>query len=196
VDKARIFVIHGRNGEAAEATRQFLRALGLQPSDFDEVKRRIGGSPFIRQVIRRGVTDATAVIALFTPDEQATLDEYFERVGDKPEELQRWQARPNVIFEAGVAMGIDESKMIFVTLGSDVSLFSDAGGPPVVRMDNSPQKRDELRALLKTAGCAVDEHRDSLGQGDFESCVDRFATIATQAPPTVVPVTVVGDDVR
>jgi predicted nucleotide-binding protein len=186
-DPKRVFVLYGRNREAAEATRQFLSALGLQSTDFDEIKRRIDGSPSIRQVVHLGVAEATAVIALFTPDEQATLDEYFERVGDQPEQLQRWQARPNVIFQAGLALGIDESKTIFVALGSDVSLFSDEGNRSVVGMDNSTQKRHELRALLETAGCAIAEDGDWLHQGDFETCIDRFATVATQAPPTVAP---------
>lgn len=181
MDRKTVFVVYGRNAAAAEAMRAFLRSLTLVPSDFDEVKRRMGGSPFIGQVIRRGVEEAAAVIVIFTPDERATLRAGFQRDDDAAVDKERWQARPNVIFEAGLAMGVDENKTILVTLGSDVSLFSDASGRHILRMDNSAEKRDDLRALLEAAGCDVQLQRDWTRSGEFEACVPA-ADVARDGP--------------
>lgn len=181
-DPKRVFIVYGRNAAAADAMRAFLRSLTLIPGDFDEVKRRMGGTPFIGDVIRKGVEEAAAVVVIFTPDERATLRPGFERDGDPPLDKERWQARPNVIFEAGLAMGIDEHKTILVTLGSDVSLFSDASGRHILRMNNTFERRDELRELLETAGCDVQSQPDWTRSGDFQGCVSPSVPLSPSFP--------------
>src|SRR5487761_2314149 len=41
-----VFIVHGRNVKAFEAMRDFLRALGLNPLDFNTLIDEQGGSPF------------------------------------------------------------------------------------------------------------------------------------------------------
>jgi GNAT superfamily N-acetyltransferase len=68
-DKKRVFVIYGRNTKAYDAMVLFLRSLGLDPWDFNQLSSDLGGAPFIGDIVRQGMKHAQAVVALFTPDE-------------------------------------------------------------------------------------------------------------------------------
>jgi predicted nucleotide-binding protein len=177
-DPKRVFVIYGQNTDAHHQMLMFLRALKLDPRDFDEVARELGTSPSIFDVVLHGMSQAAGVVALFTPDEWAVLRPEHDperRTGDSS---RRWQARPNVIFEAGMALGTDRKRTILVKLGPDVSLFSDVSGMLYVALDNTPKKRNALRDMLEAAGCTPDmktsAHLSVESAGDFESCV-QFA---------------------
>jgi hypothetical protein len=179
-DPKRVFVVYGRNQGAFDAMVSFLRALDLKAWDFFELAAKVGGSAFVGDIVRRGMEEAQAVIVLFTPDEFASLASGHRKPNDGGRDVQRWQSRPNVLFEAGLAMGLDEARTILVTLGSDVSLFSDVDGRHVVRMDNSVRARDYLRRKLLGVGCAVADGpgwHDPTTAGDFETCVSRAQSL-------------------
>lgn len=171
-DQRSVFLVHGQNKKAAQAMEAFLRAVGLSPIDFDALSANMGGSPFIGDVVRKGMEDAQAVVVLFTPDEYAALRNSLRRPDQKGEEIQRWQARPNVIFEAGMALGQDPRRTILVTLGSDVSLFSDVQGRHLVRFTTgTAAERKRLLDRLRGAQCLVSEAGTSwLESGDFANC--------------------------
>jgi predicted nucleotide-binding protein len=141
----RVFMIHGRDEDARDVLADFVRSLGLEPLLFEHVRASLGGNPFIYNVVRAGIREANAVIALFTPDEHAA---FYDRNGALNIGEQRWQARQNVIFEAGVAYGISQKKTILVSLGSDVRLFSDVEGKYIIPLGASDGK-EQLRSALK-----------------------------------------------
>ena len=95
-DPKKVFIVHGRNKAAYNAMVQFLRSLKLEPLDFDELSAKCGGSPFIGEVVHSGINEAKAVVVIFTPDEEALLLKPFYYKDDKPEDRQRWQARPKI----------------------------------------------------------------------------------------------------
>lgn len=105
-DPSRIFIIHGRNTTILAQLRIWLESLGLHAKGFDELRAELGGSPTILEVIKKGMTEARGIIALMTPDEVAFLRTDLHREHDSASDKERWQARPNVIFEAGMAFAL------------------------------------------------------------------------------------------
>ncbi len=133
VDRRKVFVIHGRNEPARKGLFEFLRAIGLDPIEWSEAIRLTGkASPYIGQVLDAAFSSAQAVVVLQTPDDIAHLHESLTFVGD-PECLPQMQPRPNVLFEAGMAMGRDEDRTVIVEMGQ-VKVFSDIHGRHVVRL--------------------------------------------------------------
>lgn len=146
----------------------FLRALGLSPIEWDQAIAHTGkGSPYIGEVLDVAFAEGQAIVVLLTPDDVAYLRPEYAGTLDDPELAPRGQARPNVLFEAGMAMGRNGDRTILVELG-DLRPFSDAAGRHAVRMTNSAESRNSLSERLSTAGCSVDKSgRDWLTAGDF-----------------------------
>lgn len=162
-----VFVVHGRNDDAAGAMFTFLRALGLKPLEWSQAVALTGkGSPYVGEILDAAFEVAQAVVVLMTPDEVAYLRPEFGSQED-PETDPGPQARPNVLFEAGMAMGRDSTRTILVEFGK-VRPFSDVGGRHVIRLDGTAEKRQDLASRLETARCAVDRSgTDWLKDGDF-----------------------------
>jgi predicted nucleotide-binding protein len=185
-DPKQVFIIHGRNIAARIAVEQFLRVVGLQPVDFDQLAADQGGSAFIGDIVRAGLERAQAIVALFTPDEYAALRGDHRGDRDRADDLHRWQARPNVLFEAGMAYGMAQRRTVLVTLGGDVSLFSDVAGLHVVSLDNSTTSRAKLRQKLIGVGCTLDQRADAwadpMKSGDFEKCIAELREVSPSDP--------------
>jgi predicted nucleotide-binding protein len=150
-------VVHGRDIELKEGLFAFLRALGLDPLEWTTLVHGTGvGAPYIGDVLDEGFATAHAVVVLMTPDDEARLVEHLRRDGEPPHEVELTpQARPNVIFEAGMAFGRFPERTIIVEVGN-LRPFSDVAGRHVVRLDNSTQRRQELALRLRACGCEVE----------------------------------------
>src|SRR5215831_20229537 len=151
-DRARkVFVVHGRNREARTAMFTFLRAIGLAPIEWSEAVKLTGeASPYIGNVLGAAFNAAQAIVVLLTPDDVAYLRSEYASGDDDPEKSPSAQARPNVLFEAGMAMGRDPKRTVLVELGQ-LRPFSDVVGRHAVRIDASPERRKE-RELLRVNG--------------------------------------------
>lgn len=181
-DPSKVFVIHGRNTKAADEMSNFLRSLGLAPIVFNELRAKMGGTPTIADIVTRGMEEAKAVIALFTGDEYSSLHPDFRNSRDKEPDIHRWQARPNVLFEAGMAFGRDRNRVVFALLG-DVELFTDVAGIHFLRPSNDPSgDRDTLHRLLKEIGCPINDSSAWMRTGDFESCVGSQGGVSPHDP--------------
>ena len=155
-DPRAVFVVHGRNETARNQMFAFLRSIGLKPIEWSQAVQMTGkAAPYIGEVLDVAFAAAQAVVVLLTPDDIAYLrPEYGVPEGD-PESNPTGQARPNVLFEAGIATGRDSDRTILVQLG-EVRPFSDIAGKHLIRLDDSSTKRKELAQRLQTAGCPVD----------------------------------------
>jgi predicted nucleotide-binding protein len=168
VDPRDVFVVVGRNNEANTAMFTFLRAINLKPMEWSVAIAATGsGSPYIGDALEAAFARAKAVVVLMTPDDIAQLREEYASGPADPELQPTPQARPNVLFEAGMALGLHPDRTILVELGS-LRSFSDVAGRHAVRIDNTPAKRNDLATRLRNAGCAVDTSgSDWYGAGDF-----------------------------
>jgi len=164
----RVFVVHGRNSTARRAVFAFLRSIGLAPIEWQEALVATGkASPYVSEVVDAALADAQAVVILFTPDEVVALRPEYADGDEDPEIHPACQARPNVIFEAGLAIGRDPDRVVLVELGR-LRQFSDVMGRHAVRLGNSVASRQELAVRLRIAGCAVDlSGTDWHTSGDF-----------------------------
>ncbi|MBP1823036.1 nucleotide-binding protein [Mycobacterium sp. OAE908] len=176
-DPKRVFVVHGRNEAARQSMFTFLRAVGLNPIEWSRALAATGSaSPYIGEVLDTAFDMAQAIVVLMTPDEMAYLVAHHASGADDPDTKPGPQARPNVLFEAGIAMGRDPRRTILVELGT-LRPFSDVAGRHAVRLSNSPEKRLDLANRLKTAGCEVDTSgTDWLKAGDFAAPEARGET--------------------
>ncbi len=176
-DSRKVFVIHGRNAIIRENFFGFLRAVGLQPIEWNQAVGLVGRpSPYIGEILDAALAHAGAIIVLFTPDDEGRLRKGFRSSSDAPYDIElTGQARQNVIFEAGMAMGRCPDRTILVELG-DLRPFSDVAGRHVVRLNNSAARRQELADRLDLAGCSVDRTgTDWYTVGDFsETQLDRL----------------------
>ncbi|WP_197746559.1 TIR domain-containing protein [Mycolicibacterium poriferae] len=168
VDPKKVFVVHGRNLAARDAMFAFLRAIGLDPIEWSTAISATGsGAPFIGQALDAAFAMAKAVVVLLTPDDVAYLRPEYASGDDDPETEPKGQARPNVLFEAGMALGHHPDRTIIVELGP-LRPFSDVAGRHLIRMDSSAAKRNELASRLRNAGCEVNTaNTDWLNAGDF-----------------------------
>jgi CAP12/Pycsar effector protein, TIR domain len=168
-DPKRVFVVHGRNASARDAMFSFLRSLGLKPIEWSQAVEMTGeATPYVGTILDRAFDAAQAVVVLLTPDEITYLRSEYCDGPDDPDGRAATQARPNVLFEAGMAMGRDASRTVLVEFGR-MRAFSDVFGRLTVRFDGSAQKRSDLANRLKTAGCDVDRSgMDWLSAGEFK----------------------------
>ncbi len=172
--KNTVFVVYGRNDAARVAMFDFLTSLGLEPLDWDTLLAATGeASPYVGEVLTAGFPMAQAVIVLLTPDDVARLQTTFQHSRDPAHETELTpQARPNVLFEAGMAFMSHPKRTVLVEIGQ-LRPFSDVAGRHTVRLDDSVEARRSLMARLQTAGCPV-----SLDGGQWKSAGDFSAALA------------------
>lgn len=164
-----VFVVHGRNEALRKSMFSFLRSLGLDPLEWRKAIEATGqGSPSVPDILDAAFKQAVAVVVLLTPDDIAMLRTPFHKPSDPSYETRLvGQARPNVLFEAGMAFGREPNSTVLVQVG-EVKPFSDVGGRHVAYLSNSAESRAELVTKLKNAGCAVDDSgSDWYSEGDF-----------------------------
>ena len=164
-----VFVVHGRNTSARNEVFAFLRAVGLRLLEWSQAVRLVRkGSPYVGEILEAAFREAAAVVVLLTPDDEARLRSTFAKPGDPDfERTLTGQARPNVLFEAGMAFGKDPNSTVLVQIGK-LRPFSDVGGRHVVHLSNQPTSRQEFITKLANAGCNVDTTgADWLSVGNF-----------------------------
>ncbi len=123
-----------------------------------------------------------AIVVLLTPDDVAYLRSEYATGEHDPDTTPLGQARPNVLFEAGMAMGRDPKRTVLVELGR-LRPFSDIAGRLALRMDNTLQRRMDLAQRLRRAGCSVKTAgQDWLTAGDFAVPPPVGAGIARGTP--------------
>lgn len=169
INRKAIFVVHGRNEEIRNAMFEFLRAIGLEPIEWEKAIQMTGKpNPHIDDILIEAFNNAQAILVIFTPDDSAKLNSQFQKEDDPPYERDlTGQARPNVLFEAGMAYGKDPNRAILVEIGK-VRPFSDISGRHLVKFKGTTEDRKILANRLKIVDCDVNlEGNEWLSVGDF-----------------------------
>ena len=164
-----VFVVHGRNEKLRKSLFGFLRAIGLQPIEWRRaIELTHKPNPYVGEILDAAFREAAAVVVLLSPDDEAKLKADFIKTNDPASEKRlTGQARANVLFEAGMAMGRNPASTVLVQVG-EIRPFSDIGGRHVVRLSNSAEARSEFATKLANAGCNVNTSgTDWLAEGDF-----------------------------
>jgi hypothetical protein len=163
---------------------EFLRAIGLAPIEWSQAIAMTGaGTPYIGRVLDVALAAAQAIVMLQTPDDVAYLHPSLA-AADDPECQPMMQARPNVLFEAGMAIGRAEERTVIVEMGK-VRAFSDIHGRHVVRMDGSMAMRQELANRLQTVGCDVNTSgHDWHAAGDLTPPAEGALPLGRRLPST------------
>ena len=165
-----VFVVHGRDEALRRSMFEFLRALGLNPMEWEQaVHHAKGVNPDVREIIDSAMARVQAVVVLLSPDEIAYLKDHFCGKDDKATEGKpNGQARPNVLFEAGLALGAHPEKTVIVQVGK-VRPFSDLAGKHLVKLTDDTGKRNDLANRLAKIGCDVSKvGSDWMNAGTFE----------------------------
>jgi len=183
-DAKKVFVVHGRDGRLRDDFFAFLRALDLDPIEWSEALKLTGkASPYIGEALESAFKNAQAVIVLLSPDDEVRLSpELWKEAEEENEKIFKLQARPNVLFEAGMAFGTHPDRTLLIEVGH-VKAFSDVAGRHVIRISNSAGKRNEIAERLRTIGCdVITSGNDWLNTGDFNinresKAEDRFSQL-------------------
>ncbi|HEY2479007.1 MAG TPA: nucleotide-binding protein [Solirubrobacterales bacterium] len=182
VDPRAVMVVHGRDEAARRACFDFLRAIGLRPLEWGALVSGTGkAAPYVGEVLDHAFSVAAAVLVLFTPDDEGRLRDPFHHDDDPSHETHLTpQPRPNVLFEAGMALGVHPNRTVLVEHGS-IRPFSDVYGRHVVRVNGTDGPLRDIARRLKQAGCAVDL------SGDDWASPDRFPAVEKIAPTASSP---------
>ncbi|MEX2162237.1 MAG: TIR domain-containing protein [Anaerolineales bacterium] len=181
----RVFVINGRNEGVRRAFFELLRSMKLEPIEWNEALALTKHpTPYIGDTIDKGFEEAQAFLVLLTPEDVVYLHNDYQKI-DNPayEKEETLQPRPNVIFEAGMAMGKNPMRTVLVQVGQ-IKPFSDIAGRHTLRWENKTEKRQELANRLSTAGCDVDilTSVDWHTAGDFSFDLPELVKPRNKAP--------------
>src|SRR5207244_10924887 len=106
-------------------------------------------NPYVGEILDAAFREAAAVIVLLSPDDEAKLRAEFLKPNDPSYEKRlSGQARANVLFEAGMAMGRNPDSTILVQVG-DTRPFGDMRGRQGGRFSSSPEARTEFAVKLR-----------------------------------------------
>jgi len=164
-----VFVIHGRDEPARKAFRGWLQSIDLHPLDWEEVVTRTGrATPFLGEAVAAAFEDIQAAVVLLTPDDGAHLHPDLHGASEPAFETQSTgQARPNVLFEAGMAFALQPHRTVLVEIGQ-LRPFSDIGGRNLIKFDARAEALKKIVNRLEIAGCAVNiDGTDWLDTGRF-----------------------------
>lgn len=158
----KVFVVHGRDLQAAELIFRVLRTVDLRPQEWEQIVKTNGNpATSLADAITSGlaVGAVQAVVAVLTPDDVVTLHEQLH--GDSEDDFEvspQMQPRPNVLLELGWALANYPEQTIMIQFGHSLRPIADLAGLNVIRFDGDETavKLGKLINRLGMAGCPVD----------------------------------------
>jgi len=158
-DPKKVFVVYGRDENVKSEVFAFLRAIGLSPIPWDEaISLTNTSSPFIGKILEAMLREAQAVVVLLTKDDEARLIQSEFLVEDEDSHSyrsSRYQPRPNVLFETGMALSNwHADRTILVEVGK-VRICRALIGRNRIKLKDDMKHRWQFANSLRDAGCDV-----------------------------------------
>jgi predicted nucleotide-binding protein len=176
-----VFVVHGRDSNLRDAMYEFLGALGLKPQEWGHAIRAArgkGANPYVNDAVAKVMEQAQAIVVMLSSDDEAKLKDQFVTKHERQTEGRlRGQARPNVIFETGIAIGTHHKKTVMVQVGN-VKPFTDVGGMHIPHFTGDSRSRHDLANRLADLGCKINR------EGDHWLRAGYFTPTAPKPKPT------------
>lgn len=157
-DRKKVFLVYGRDQNAFQKVMQLLNQYDLQVVEWeDAIAETKVPNPYIGDIVKAGMRLAQAFVVILSPDDDAKLKRVFHYQESKgsPEKRLMGQPRPNVLYEAGFAMGIEESRTILIEVGT-IRRITDIDGRHLVRTSNNKWCYQLFRRL-RIAGCDISD---------------------------------------
>ncbi|MFI3172364.1 MAG: nucleotide-binding protein [Eubacteriales bacterium] len=145
IKKEKIFIVHGHDDLAKEATARFIEKLGLEAIILHEQSNM--GKTIIEKIETN--TDVDFGIVLYTPCD----------VGGKNKNELLNRARQNVVFEHGYLIAKLGRKNVVALVKGDVECPSDVSGIVYEPMDEKGAWKYAIATELKSAGFEIDMNR-------------------------------------
>jgi predicted nucleotide-binding protein with TIR-like domain len=143
----KVFVVHGHDEAAKEATARFLSQLDLEPIILHEQPNQ--GRTIIEKFEK--YADVSFAVILLTPDDLVSSKDASDQA--------RHRARQNVIFELGFFVGKLSRSNVCALHKGDTEILSDYQGVLFVPMDSSGAWKFALAREIKAAGISIDVNR-------------------------------------
>lgn len=169
-----VFVVYGRDGALVKSFFDLLYAVKLQPLEWEMLVRLTGGTaPYLGDAVRNAPLQAQANLVLLSPDDIVKLHPDLYQAGDQDYERARsGQARPNVLFELGLAYAAAPERTVIVEIGN-MRPIADLAGLNVIHFDGSALAIKKVIGRLTQAGCPADT------SGEHWLDTSRFARLET-----------------
>lgn len=140
MDKSKVFIVHGHDGEAKQAVARFVENLGLKAIILHE--QASSGKTIIEKI--EEYTDVGFGIVLYTPCDLGASQE-------KKDELKA-RARQNVVFEHGYLIGKIGRKNVCALVKGDIEKPNDISGVVYINMDESEAWKYQVAKEMKACG--------------------------------------------
>jgi hypothetical protein len=174
-----VLVIHGRDSKLAGQFRDFLRAAGLRPLEWEALVQATGRTtPYVGEVMGTAARLAQATLFLLSPDDIVKPNPDVSPDNPAHEGDHAGQPQANVLVELGMALVAHPDRTIVVEVGH-LKPVGDLAGLNMIRFDGSSAAVKKLLDRLKTAGCPV----ANPGQGWLET--GRFPA---RPPDRIAPI--------
>ena len=144
MDKSKVFIVHGHDGEAKQAVARFVENLGLKAIILSE--QASGGNTIIEKI--EANSNVGFAIVLYTPCDLGRSKE--EEDSLKP------RARQNVVFEHGYLIGKIGRKNVCYLLKGNVEIPSDIAGMVYDKIDEGEGWKSVVAKSMKACGYEVD----------------------------------------
>ena len=153
----RVFVVYGRDGALVRSFFDLLYAVGLQPLEWEKLVALTGTTvPYLGDAVSMAPHLAQANLVLLSPDDIVELHPDLHQPGDQAHERARaGQARPNVLFELGLAYAAAPRRTVIVEIGQ-LRPIADLAGLNVIHFDGTAEAIKKVIGRLTLAGCPAD----------------------------------------